>query len=768
METRNICDVLQTNELERAKALVEVDGKLKRSTALQVLAETLSEQAGQILTMESELPQKASKSEIKVLSSRVNALAALPEGSTTGDAEVADLRVDHKGTIHSCAGNAVRERFEGLEAELNYTRQGIYKDEWRSTVNADGLFTISAGRINEDTGGNNSATFNSVACRTGYMEPGKDAALFVFDDPTYKYCIWWYSSKSTSAALYCETANSYITGGTTTLLRKKDNAKYVRIGFARVDHAELTTDLDDPTSDYSIIRNAMHIYFAAETDQTLSAATKAADAKAVGDIIRLSKIADGELFDINQHISGIIADVEYEIGNGFVKLNGTATATVRAKLSGDFILTTSSAPSSWAQEVIEGVEEGVKYLLKRVLVSGAEETTGTITTSVRGSSQSRLLVENEAAVITRPAAYIQFYFSAGTVFANAVYAISLQVVDNVVSAPVPDYWIPSLDEIIERLKTEDNASGLTGDRFVFLTDYHKKYNVGNSPALIKYVMDNTGINKLFFGGDNVEGDAATAAGDIDDAVTAYGDFASVADKMYPVLGNHEYNNPSAASSRMDIMPTVELLYRSLIKARERDFGSVSAVGDYWIDNKAQQIRYFFIGCTYDAKTYSDTITWTLREFAKVPDDYTVLVISHIGLQWDDTNNVPQIRAGFVPIAQALDALAAHTTCTCAYNSLTYTADFTYTNVNVACALTGHCHYDADLLTDNGIPIVSTSTDAYGKLANIVNSRFARVEEGTDTEQAFDVVRLDTKNRTITMTRVGALPEGAERDRVFNY
>ena len=326
---------------------------------------------------------------------------------------------------------------------------------------------------------------------------------------------------------------------------------------------------------------------------------------------------------------------------------------------------------------------------------------------------------------------------------------------------VPDYYFDNnyLNQRISTITTLIQNRSMSGDIFFWFTDPHyfgystpSVYNGLNGPVLINYITDRINIRKVFCGGDLTTGNGMTKATNLANLKRVRNLLNPIWNNLNMIIGNHEYNNPNASEEHMDDMLPVSILYEMLIKDKEYEIRGVDALGDYYLDNSVQKIRYLFLGCKYNATLDNSQLTWVATQLKEVPDDYTVIMLSHIGL---NTNGA--VDSHFQPVANIINV--ANNKASISVNGAIF--DYSDFDAEVACVISGHNHYDFsavsqteinNVLTD-GVRIISTCCDK-GKDNDWDATHTAARAIGTINEQVIDVILVDTENRKINLTRIG--------------
>lgn len=313
---------------------------------------------------------------------------------------------------------------------------------------------------------------------------------------------------------------------------------------------------------------------------------------------------------------------------------------------------------------------------------------------------------------------------------------------------IPSYWSAHINDKIATIRTLDGKIGTHGVSFVFITDVHWQNNFQNAPALINKILENTSVKMVVCGGDIL-----TKNSSIDSAMDVINEWATETNKLgtFNVYGNHDNNSNSGNDSALWI--GYDRWYGALLKPVENNVVWSSDKKYYYVDNAAQNVRMIFLNTGYDQGTGLDNTQagWLQQLLYDLESGWTAIVFTHLF---------------FLPatVESGVTTLSLLGSGTLAKRMI----DSQYSNMEAhgahfACVVTGHVHRDYALETENGYPIIGTTCDANGLQASLYDPVNTVRTAGTTTEQAFDVYHVDTENKKIYVTRIGA-----GTDREFDY
>ena len=87
--------------------------------------------------------------QLEVQKQRIDNIVALPSGSTTGDAELTDIRVGADGVTYNTAGTAVREQVSSLKEDLVKSTNVYYID--KSMLDIGGYLNVNGNLVPLDS-----------------------------------------------------------------------------------------------------------------------------------------------------------------------------------------------------------------------------------------------------------------------------------------------------------------------------------------------------------------------------------------------------------------------------------------------------------------------------------------------------------------------------------------------------------------------------------------------------------------------------------------
>lgn len=296
---------------------------------------------------------------------------------------------------------------------------------------------------------------------------------------------------------------------------------------------------------------------------------------------------------------------------------------------------------------------------------------------------------------------------------------------------LPSYWETYLaGTALPKIYANNLSVGNHGVSFVFFTDQHANMKCGN---LINRVCDAVAGDLLMNGGDIINGstDKATEIATIRKMMKAIPNH-----KQFVIRGNHDSNTNFSGSTAANEISESEF-YGLCLKPVEDKIVSNGELY-YYMDNANQKVRYIVL----DTKGYvtdidNTQISWMTARITELTNDWTVVIFAH--KMYTSVNN---IDPSGTKIINALTAIS--------------------TGAKIACIVSGHTHHDQYYTIGGKFPLIITTALNAWQESQTQGTPLTRTW-GTDTEFAFDVFHIDTANKQIKVTRIGA-----GSDRAFSY
>lgn len=265
-----------------------------------------------------------------------------------------------------------------------------------------------------------------------------------------------------------------------------------------------------------------------------------------------------------------------------------------------------------------------------------------------------------------------------------------------------------------------------------------------SPALLKYLTDNTPINKINFGGDIINDPTEFTHDNIKYAYEWRKLIAGLPNH-HSVYGNHDVNHRTTDVSNM--------AYALLLASEETAEMVVGGDCYYYIDNQAEKTRYLYLN--YLTNNQNEMLAqgqFIVDAISTVKEGWHIVAIAHRWFQYTSSSaptvgSIPNYEKEILKIFDEYNARTTHTA-----SNYFNTQDFKDCKGKVEFCIGGHIHVDYDFKTDGGIPVIITASDTN-------QERSAEDTEdcgalGTVNESAVFGVIADYNNNKIVVVGIG--------------
>ena len=281
------------------------------------------------------------------------------------------------------------------------------------------------------------------------------------------------------------------------------------------------------------------------------------------------------------------------------------------------------------------------------------------------------------------------------------------------------------NELLNKIELLKNTTHLNmGGVFIFFSDFHANYNAKHSDYVIRNIVEETDINKVFYGGDTITLSEKTLKKAIKVHNSFLKKFSFLGEKLFLIYGNHD-DNTHGQKNKKAVLPFDYLAKIINNNKNITSFGKYS----YYFDDDNQKTRYVCLdtGKRYLENTENEIISSVLNT---VKSGWHIIILTHIVFEYIEKKYQPKEHVK--SLLELFDM----------YNARKL-------GTRIECIIGAHIHNDFVSRTEGGIPIVLVDSDAYLFSTN----RFVRKRMHLS-EQCVTVFMPDYENNAIRTVRFG--------------
>lgn len=321
---------------------------------------------------------------------------------------------------------------------------------------------------------------------------------------------------------------------------------------------------------------------------------------------------------------------------------------------------------------------------------------------------------------------------------------------------IPSYWQTELDDGVDAINAAVEAAGRNKSAFLWYTDAHWGWGSGMSPKLLKYLHENTAMNRVNFGGDfcNDYEDPDTGKTEEEwvEVMRGYKRAVRNLPNHHSVIGNHDYNGVNGG-----IPYVADNLYGLSMAYEETPDIVRGSDYYYYIDEPSEKTRYLYLNTSFCTSLTGSGEAgqgqFVTDALASTPKGWHIVPISHIWFLYADTStptvgDVPNYCKALLNLFDAYNNRGSGSI-TIGSESISY--NFADKGGWVEFCIGGHTHVDYDFTSDGGIPVILTATDSYHLRGSSLDPRYLG---GTTDESSVSGIIADYGKHKIHVVRIG--------------